>query len=215
MSGFMRVILPMLAVALSPVLQATEEPVACGQNAAAQALAEAIMAHPDQARPELVCNEQLAAIAQQRAESLAKNAHDPDITPNQIVVDGGFRFPSYYPVSGNQVEAVARDTREANAALTYLTESGKHHDQILGKVEFFALQSQLGVGFYADDDPTNHPQWVVLTAEPWLPPKVVFKTEMKAPKPMKQDCDTDWQRSDNEFLKRKCSRLKQSKRKRD
>lgn len=197
--------------------QASDEPVAavCGLNAAATALAQAIIDHPLQERPEMVCNEQLAQIAQQRAESLAKNEHDPDITPNQLLVDGGYRFPNYYPVSGNQVEAVARDTRQVKAALTYLTESGKHQDQILGKVEFFALQNQMGVGFYADDDPTTHPQWVVLTAEPWQPPEVVFKTTLKAPEPMKQDCQTDWQRSDNEFLKRKCSRMKQSKRKRD
>ena len=70
-------------------------------------MAQLIINHPNQKRTQLACNELLTSIAQQRAEQLAKNTADQKITANQVLMKGGFRMPDYYPVSGNQVEAVA------------------------------------------------------------------------------------------------------------
>ncbi len=195
-------------LSIAPVHSEDLDPVdLCGMNQQAADLALLIIDHADQQRPVLQCNQLLAEIAQQRAEQLANNSADPEITPNQVLIKGGFRAADYYPVSGNQVEAVVRDLKNATLAMEFLRESGKHNDHVLGKGEFFALQNQIGVGFYQDDDPTNHDQWVVLIAEPWRSPKVVFKQEFTMPFKMATGCDQDWENGNDEFLKRKCRSL--------
>ncbi|MGJ8662490.1 MAG: hypothetical protein ACSHWU_02520 [Marinicella sp.] len=179
----------------------------CGLNSQAQELAELIIQLPEQQRQLLVCNDELVKIAQQRAEQLARNNHDPDISPNQVVIKGGFRFPSYYPISGNQVEAVAKNQATAKEALAYLTSSDSHQDHILGKGEFFGLQSQLAVGYFSDDDVLSHDQWVVLIAEPYQTPKIVYKQEFNMPFRLAKGCEKDWKNSSSDYLKKKCSSM--------
>ena len=127
-------VLLFLLISISAVSAAeqTAQIHSCGLNTQATELAQLIQEHPAQQRQLLQCNDDLTKIAQQRAEHMAKNNHDPNISPNQVVMKGGFRFPSYYPTSGNQVEAVARDTALAAEALSYLITSNKHHDHIMG-----------------------------------------------------------------------------------
>ncbi len=153
----------------------------CGFNQSAMALAQLIMNHPSQKRPVLNCNTQLSKIAQQRAEAMSKNLADPEITANQAVVKGGFRFPDYYPITGNQVEAVAKSINQPNQALAYLVNSNKHHNHILGKGDFFELQTELGIGFYQDSDITNKPQWVVLISQAWESPKYNYTQKFTKP----------------------------------
>ena len=184
----------------------------CGLNTPATELGRLIKQHPSQQRPELQCNQLLTSIAQQRAEQLANNSADPDITANQILIKGGFRVPNYYPVSGNQVEAVAKGFKQAEQAFQYLMQSTKHHDHVLGKGEFFSLQSQLGIGFFAAQEATQHDQWVVLIAEPWQSAKFVYKQEFNMPVKMAKGCDKDWKNSGDEFLIRKCRSMSQAKR---
>lgn len=198
------------SVLASEPVQVTEAQV-CGLNSQATELAQLIKQHPSQKRPLLQCDQLLSSIAQQRAEALATNRADPNVTPNQYVIKSGFRVPNYYPVTGNQVEAVAKEYKQAEAALKYLNESGKHHNHVMGKGDFFSLQSQLGVGFYAAQDATEHDQWVVLMAEPWQAPEFVYKQEFKMPVKMAKGCDQDWKNSGDQFLIRKCRSLGRSK----
>ncbi|TDR23445.1 hypothetical protein [Marinicella litoralis] len=184
----------------------------CGNNSHAAELGQLIKGHPSQQRQSLQCNAILAEIAQQRAEQLANNSADPEITPNQVIIKGGFRVPNYYPVIGNQVEAVAKNFDQAQHALSYLLESGKHHDHIMGKGDFFALQSQLGVGFFKAQEDTQHDQWVVLIAQPWQSPKIVYQQQFNMPFKIAKGCEKDWQNSNDEFLKRKCSSMGRTKR---
>ncbi len=184
----------------------------CGLNSQASELGQLIRQHPSQKRPVLNCNQLLSSIAQQRAEQLANNSADPDVTPNQYLIKGGFRVPNYYPVTGNQVEAVAKGFKQAEEALKYLNESGKHHAHLMGKDEFFALQSELGVGFYAAQDATEHDQWVVLMAQPWQSPEIVYKQKFNMPVKMAKGCDKDWKNSGDQFLIRKCRSMSQAKR---
>jgi len=195
------------AMAVEPMLVEPEQRPSCGFNQSATELSQLIKQHPSQQRQLLQCNDQLVMIAQQRAEQLGKNNADPEITPNQIVIKGGFRVPNYYPVIGNQVEAVAKKFDQANQALNYLIESGKHHDHIMGKGEFFALQSQIGVGYFKAIEATQHNQWVVLIAQPWQSPKIIYNQEFNMSIKVAKGCDKDWQNSNDQFLIKKCSNL--------
>lgn len=186
---------------------AVEASDSCGLNKQAAQLSQLIKQHPSQQRQLMQCNVILATIAQQRAEQLGNNSADPEITPNQIVIKGGFRVPNYYPVIGNQVEAVAKNFDQAQLALEYLNDSGKHHDHIMGKGEFFALQSQMGVGYFKANEVTQHNQWVVLIAQPWQSPEFIYKQEFNMPVKMAKGCEKDWQNSNDEFLKKKCSSM--------
>ncbi len=178
----------------------------CGVNQPASQLAHLIINHPSQNRSTLKCDELLMSIAQQRAEQLANNTADLNTTPNQILIQGGFRIPNYYPVIGNQVEAQARDINQADQVIKYFIESGKHHDHVFGKGEFFGLQSQLGVGFFKAKDATQHDQWVVLSSASWKSPKIVFKAQtVEAPfKKETESCDKDWKKINDKLLKEKC-----------
>lgn len=184
----------------------------CGLNQPSIDLAELIINHPSQKRSELVCNELLAEIAGNRAESMVNQSADSELTANQFVIKQGFRFASYYPVTGNQVEAIAKDVNSPEAALNYLINSNKHHNHVLGKGDFFVRQNQIGVGFYHSD--LGQKQYVVMIAEPYKNPKIVFKpAELKPPTVRTvTDCPRDWRRSPNAELRKVCREMAQSER---
>lgn len=175
----------------------------CGTNMHAQELALLIAGHELQQRTELQCNELLAKIASQRALELADGSNSDGLTPNQILTQNGFKFPSFYPPVGNQVEAVASEMMTPESALDYLVRSYKHRDLVLGSGEFFSRQSQMGVGYYKNEH--NQTQWVVLIAEPYSSPKIVIKHEFKAPKTIiDEECGKTWRSSSNDELRKVC-----------
>jgi hypothetical protein len=178
----------------------------CGSNPNTQALAALIINHPSQKRQELSCNELLVEIADKRAKSLLNDPTSDNITANQFVIKNGFRFASYYPVTGNQVEAVANKVELPEKAFEYLISSDKHHDHVLGYGDFFERQTQIGVGFYQSE--LNQTQYVVLIAEPYSSPKIVYKQEFKKPTLRTvTDCPRDWRRSTNRELKKVCREM--------
>lgn len=184
---------------------------ACGLNSQATELAQLIKQHPSQKRPLLQCNELLSSIAQQRAEQLANNNADSGISANQVLINGGFRVPNYYPIIGNQVESVAKNLDQASAVFEQLLSTSKYHDHVMGVGEFYGLQSELGVGFFKAKDITQNDQWVVMAAAPWEPPKVVIKQNkqnLTQPYKIAKGCDTDWKNSNDEMLKSKCGSLR-------
>ncbi|NNE06714.1 MAG: hypothetical protein HKN15_13415 [Xanthomonadales bacterium] len=175
----------------------------CGTNAQAQALAVLILTHESQQRPELHCNELLAQIAAQRASDLVRRDDSKGPTPNQVLIDGGFRFASFYPPIGNQVEAVARDLETAEGALDYMLRGYHHRDHVLGNGEFFSRQTEMGVGFHQDEN--GRTQWVVLIAEPYSSPRIVIKPEFGEPETITVDeCPRTWRSSRNEELRKVC-----------
>ena len=180
----------------------------CGLNQQSKALAELIINHHSQQRDQLNCNDMLAEIANQRAQSLITQNADSKLSANQYVIKHGFRFASYYPVTGNQVEAVAREQDTPESALKYLINSNKHHDHVLGQGDFFERQNQIGVGFFESE--LGQKQYVVLIAEPYSSPKIVFKQTMNAPTMRTvTDCPRDWRRSANMEIKKVCREMVQ------
>ena len=175
----------------------------CGQNEHAQKLALLIMGHESQQRTKLQCNELLADIAAQRAMELLDGSMSDDLTPNQILTKNGFRFASFYPPVGNQVEAVTEEEETPENAIEYLARSYKHRDLVLGKGEFFSRQTQMGVGYYKNEH--NETKYVVLIAEAYSKLKVVIKQEFKAPKTVTEvKCGKTWRSSNNDELRRIC-----------
>jgi hypothetical protein len=176
---------------------------ACGQNAHAQKLASLIMGHESQQRPVLQCNELLTKIAAERALDLVGGSKPDDLTPNQILTENGFRFASFYPAKGNQVEAVAAEWETPESAFDFLTRNYKHRDLVLGNGEFFSRQSQMGVGYYKNE--LNETQYVVLIAEPYTKSKIVIKQEFKAPTMNTETkCGKTWRSSKNDELRKVC-----------
>jgi len=145
----------------------------------------------------------LAKIAAQRALELVNDSKSDDLTPNQILTKNGFKFASFYPPRGNQVEAVATEVETPESALDYLVRIYKHRDLVLGNGEFFSRQSQIGVGYYKNEH--NETQYVVLIAEAYSKPKVVIKLEFKAPKTISEaECGKSWRLSKNDDYREAC-----------
>ncbi len=176
----------------------------CGLSQASQELAASIINHPKQQRRELNCNSQLAKLAQQRAKDLAVSGPS-DVTPNEFLIKNDFRIPNYYPIHGNQVEAVAKGTQ----AFEYLTQDTKHKQHVLGQGEFFSLQTEIGVGHHQDGNPDTPDQWVVFIAEPWQAPTIKFKQAPIKPLNVKTNCGSGWKKSADRDLKRKCKKMEQ------
>jgi hypothetical protein len=179
----------------------------CGLNGNSQTLAALIIQHKSQKRPTLECNELLANIADKRAKSLLSDSSQAkEISANQFVIKNGFRFASYYPVTGNQVEAVTKTVTQPDKALDYLIQSNKHHDHVLGSGDFFARQNQIGVGFHQNE--WGQSQYVVLIAEPYQSPKIVYKQEFNAPKLLTEtQCPRNWRNSPNQQIKKVCREM--------
>ncbi|WP_154222970.1 hypothetical protein [Marinicella rhabdoformis] len=177
----------------------------CGINNQSIDLAHQIISHPEQNRKTLKCSALLSEIAQLKAKIIASDLNQNDMTPNEFVVKQGYRFPNYYPLHGNQVEAVAK----GSDPLSYLINSDKHRDHVLGLGDFFSLQTEIGIGFFKDEDPATPNQWVVLIAQPWQAPKVRYKMAPPKPVNVKDVCPSGWENSADWQLKRKCEKLDQ------
>lgn len=198
-------------VAAEPVVEPVEE-ILCGLNQPARELAHLIIDHPSQQRSQLTCHEGLVQMAEERAKALLEGTADEGLTPNQVLRDGGYRFATFYPPTGNQVEAVAKNQPDPQAAMAYLTARNKHHDHVLGYGEFFSRQHELGVGYYEND--LGQSQYVVFIAEPYSSPKIVYKQTFKAPKMVTRTrCDKNWRHSNNEQMKKVCREMEKERRK--
>jgi hypothetical protein len=190
----------------------TADPVVCGLNQHARDLALLIMEHPSQQRSQLTCHEGLVQMAEQRAKALLDGTADEGLTPNQVLRDGGYRFATFYPPTGNQVEAVAKNQASPEAAMSYLAEGNQHHDHVLGYGEFFSRQHEMGVGYYENE--LGKSQYVVFIAEPYSSPKIVYKQSFKTPKMVTRTrCDKNWRYSKNEQMKKICREMEKEGRK--
>ena len=176
---------------------------ACGTNAHAQKLATLIIGHESQQRADLQCNPLLAEIAAQRASDLVNGSESDDLSPNELLTENGFRFASFYPRVGNQVEAVTEEEETPESAIEYLARSYQHRDLVLGNGEFFLRQTQMGVGYYKNEH--NETQYVVLIAEAYSRQKVVIKQDFKAPTTTTEvKCGKTWRSSKNDELRKVC-----------
>lgn len=207
----MRIAIILLLVPFAESSIATE-PV-CGHSPESLELASLVIGHPSQKRSTLQCNTLLADIAAERAELLLNGKVGENDSPNRVLVQHGYRFPTFYPPTGNQVEAVAKNKTSAETALQYLTESNKHRDHVLGRGEFFSRQNELGVGYA--ENASGESQFVVLIAEPYATPDIVYKYDnsYKAPHTtINANCPKNWRHSSDAKLRKTCREIETRKR---
>ncbi|MEZ4611982.1 MAG: hypothetical protein R2838_17355 [Caldilineaceae bacterium] len=75
-------------------------------------------------------------------------------------------LPSFYSMErdGNNIESIAGGFASAQDAWTGLLGSPAHRRHLLGEVDFYREQIDLGIGFVEDPDSDYRYYWVILTA---------------------------------------------------
>lgn len=124
-----------------------------------------------QQRPYMVCNPILAQVARDRARDMAVRNYfghtNPDgIGPNALVRSAGYRLPSFYASSqdGNNIESIAAGYPTAQDAFNGWMNSSGHRTQVLGEIDFYKDQVEIGVGYYYDANSDYKHYWVFLSA---------------------------------------------------
>jgi len=141
-------------------------------NSEETAFALEFLTDSGQKRPLVNCNPTLSAVARARAKDMAVRAYfghvNPDgIGPDKLVERAGYKFPEWYPVTNtsNHIESIAYGTSYTTAELAWdaLMDSSSHRKHLRGLTEFFAGQSEFGIGHsYAN----RRHYWVISSAHP-------------------------------------------------
>ncbi len=138
----------------------------CGNNDNSRQMAEYIMQHKNQTRPELRCSKKLNQIAIIKAKLLASEkdiAHTAGhMTPNHLLRKNGYDLSKRYPIFGNQVEAIAGGEKSVTQAFADFLDSEPHRILLLGEHPYFNEQNDLGVAYYYNQSTPYEHYWVVL-----------------------------------------------------
>ncbi|MET0626741.1 MAG: CAP domain-containing protein [Pyrinomonadaceae bacterium] len=124
-----------------------------------------------QRRSRLTYNATLARVARERAYDMgARNYFDhvnPDgIGPNYLVTRAGFALPDFYGkrMSSNNIESIAGGSPTPERAWENWMGSTGHRTHLLGLTDFYAGQTEYGVGHaYVPGSRYKH-YWVVISA---------------------------------------------------
>jgi uncharacterized protein YkwD len=165
------IFVPMVATDGSGPVGSGEEPESCGLNSEEAAVAELMVAHPDQQRDNPVCNSILAQVARARARDMALRGYfshtNPDgVGPNQLAREAGYPLPDWYGsnLNSNNIESIGGGYSSAGDVWQGWLESSSHRTHVLGTSSFWAEQRAYGVGYYfLPDAPLQH-YWVFLSA---------------------------------------------------
>lgn len=135
------------------------------------AIIEMVENAPGQQRPYIICNSILAQVARERARDMAVRGYFTHtnldgIGPNALVRSAGYSLPSFYASSldGNNIESIAGGYPTAQEAFDGWMESSGHRTQLLGEIDFYKNQVEVGVGYYYDANSDNKHYWVFLSA---------------------------------------------------
>jgi len=148
-------------------------PTSCSLNAQEQAVASLAINHPDQGRKTLDCHPILAQVARERALDMGTRRYfshtNPDgYGPNYLVRQAGYQLPSWWPTepTENYIESIAGGYPTPEAAWQAWLDSPGHQRHVLGENEFWAEQTNYGIGYaYVAGSPYRH-YWVFITAPP-------------------------------------------------
>lgn len=156
-------------------------PVVAGQAAAITpnteelAMAQLILNHPGQERPEMVYDPILHMVARAKAHDLAERAFfshvDPDgYGPNKAVTLAGYELPEWWgdDLDANFIESLVAGFLDTAGAFNSLINSAGHRDHILGEEPFFAEQTHYGIG-YAHVPGSPHTRYFAIVTAPPIP----------------------------------------------
>jgi uncharacterized protein YkwD len=143
----------------------------CELNAREEALFKLVAEDPGQQRREVRCNPVLARVARERAIDMATRGYfshvNPDgYGPNYLVRAAGYKLPDWYDKSdgANNIESIGGGYTDAWAVFRAWLSSEYHHIHVLGTVDFYAEQEEIGIGFYADENSPYGTYWVFISA---------------------------------------------------
>lgn len=142
----------------------------CGNSAQAQKLAKLIAEDWQQNRKHLRCNKTLAKIAQAKAQRMSEYglvAHNLGGSPNLELEKANYLLPKYYGRNhaSNNVEAIAGGYRNAEEVFDGFKRSAGHRSHILGEVDFYLEQDEIGVGFFYEWESPHVEYWAVYIAK--------------------------------------------------
>jgi hypothetical protein len=148
-------------------------PASCSLNAQEQAVASLAINHPDQGRKTMDCHPILAQVARERALDMGKRNYfshtNPDgYGPNYLVRQAGYQLPSWWPSdpTANYIESIAGGYPTAEEAWQAWLNSPGHRRHVLGKNDFWAEQTNYGIGYAYVAGSTYRHYWVFITAPP-------------------------------------------------
>lgn len=146
---------------------------ACEPSAEEAQLENLLRSVPEQTRDRVECDVVLSAVARERAKDMAQRHYfghvNPDgVGPNQLVRNAGYPLPDYYTPSqdGNNIESIAGGYSSAQAAWAGLMESPGHRRHLVGEIDFYREQTDVGIGYYYDAQSDYQHYWVIITAKP-------------------------------------------------
>ena len=145
----------------------------CDVNGQERTLANLATTNPNQTRSVMDCHPILGQVARARALDMGQKGYfshtNPDgFGPNYLVVEAGYKLPSSWPNTPdeNYIESIAAGYTTAEEAWNAWLNSDSHRTHVLGEINFWAEQTNYGMGYaYIPDSPFGH-YWVFITAPP-------------------------------------------------
>lgn len=155
-----------------PVVTSTSDPV-CELNEQEEALAELFRNHPDQQRTTFNCDPVLSQVARARAEDMAQRSYfnhtNPDgHGPNFLVLEAGYVLPAEYSrdAVANNIESIGAGPTNASGMWDAWMASSGHRSHLLGDHDFYAAQTDFGIGYAYVPGSTYQRYWVILSSKP-------------------------------------------------
>jgi uncharacterized protein YkwD len=151
----------------------TAQLLVCPANQQENKIATMAKADPNQERPEMNCDPILSQVAHARAQDMAQKGYFSHINmdgygPNYLVAQAGYDLPDWWSDSkdANYIESIAAGYSTAQAAWEGWLNSSSHRTHVLGENDFWAEQTNYGMGYvYIAGSPYGH-YWVFITAPP-------------------------------------------------
>lgn len=151
-----------------PVLMVSDPP---PESTPESEFADLMRNHPDQMRTKMVQNDRLTQVAEERALDMAARAYfshtNPDgIGPNTLVEQSGYALPDWYcqDLACNNVESIAGGNGTPEDAFNNLLASAGHRSHLLGEIDFYAEQTDYGIGFVEVPGSPYTYYWAIITA---------------------------------------------------
>jgi uncharacterized protein YkwD len=147
-----------------------------------QAVLDRLLNHPDQRHQALICNDILQRVARERALDMGQRNYFSHVTPegygpNYLVRQAGYPLPTWYSqaVSANNIESIAYYAATVTPDWRVVVDevwqgwmdSPPHRDHLLGATDFYAAQTEFGIGYanVPDERWAYRSYWVVIIAQ--------------------------------------------------
>jgi hypothetical protein len=138
----------------------------CGNNKEARALVKLIKSDNEQKRISIRCNRLLTVAAEAKAKKMSELGlvvHNLEGGPNSRLRNVGYKLPNYYgyDFNSNQVEAIAGGYSDAEDVWDAFKRSELHRTHLLGDIDFYKEQDEIGVAFIKKWESPHVEYWVV------------------------------------------------------